>query len=131
MDLWDVFQQGQIADASARAEGARHDAQRAHDTALALQSRLEAKIDHLALITQALWELLRERTSLDDADVEAKMAEIDRRDGRHDGRISGAMTECQACRRPVHSRQRACPYCGVAQYGGMLVERVGKPGPAR
>lgn len=127
LDLWDVFQQAQIADAAGKAEGARYEAQRAQDGAFALERRLEGKVDHLALITQALWELLRERTNLSDADVEAKMAEIDARDGRRDGRITGQMQTCDHCGRPTHSRQRTCLYCGAPVAGGLLVERLPVP----
>src|SRR4051812_2098057 len=77
-------------------------------------ARLEAKVDGLALVSQAMWELLRERNQLSEGDILAKVAEIDGRDGRIDGRIAGALAKCVGCGRDVHSRQRACMYCGTA-----------------
>ncbi|QJR13556.1 hypothetical protein [Usitatibacter palustris] len=112
-DLWDVFQQGQIEAASAAAGSARDTALNAHEKVQREVHRLEAKIDGLALVSQALWELVRQHTSLTDADIQAKVAEIDARDGRIDGRLTGKVGVCVACNRPTHSRQSACMYCGA------------------
>lgn len=112
MDLWDVYQQGQIAAATATADSARQSAEHTYERTYREISRLEAKIDGLSLISQALWELVRERTQLDDQDMLAKVKEIDARDGRVDGRITGLPGECAQCNRPTHSRQSACMYCG-------------------
>jgi hypothetical protein len=85
--------------------------------------RLEAKIDRLALISQALWELVRAKADLCDKDIEARIAEIDARDGRIDGRITGRPANCPKCARPVHTRHRVCLYCGAAVHDGHLVEK--------
>jgi len=113
-DLWDVYQQGQIESASATADLAHSAVLNAEDRAKRQIARLESKIDGLALVSQALWELVRERTNLTDEDIRAKMSEIDQRDGRVDGRLLGGPTACKGCGRPVHSRQSTCMYCGSA-----------------
>ena len=113
MDLWDLYQHGEIAAARARAGDAHDTALGAHERVLRESRRLEAKIDGLALLSQALWELVREHTTLSEADLRAKVAEIDARDGRIDGRITGTSTNCVSCERPTHSRQSACMYCGT------------------
>jgi hypothetical protein len=113
VDIWDVFQQGQIEAASSAAGAARDTALNAHEKVQREVHRLESKIDGLALVSQALWELVREHTSLTDADIRAKIGEIDARDGRVDGRISGMASACAKCNRPIHSRQSACMYCGA------------------
>jgi hypothetical protein len=122
-DLWDVYQQGQIASATDTAESAKRDAThtdaRLHQEVL----RLESKIDGLALICQALVEILRDSGGVSEAAMEAKMKEIDDRDGRSDGRIAGHPTECPSCHRPAHTRQRVCMYCSAPIPGGMLVQR--------
>lgn len=113
-DFWDAFQQGQINSISSTADAAKRDV--AH-TAGRLQGevvRLEAKIDKLALVSQALWELIRENTKLSDGDIERKIEEIDIRDGRKDGRMSGKPASCPKCNRPAHTRNRVCPFCGTA-----------------
>jgi hypothetical protein len=113
VDLWDVFQQGQIEAASASANLAQTTALNAEDRVKCEIGRLEAKIDGLALVSQALWELVRERTNLTDHDIRAKVAEIDARDGRADGRLLGVPTECKRCGRSAHTRQTTCMYCGT------------------
>ena len=123
MDLWDVYQHAQIASATATADSARHSAERTHEKTSREISRLEAKIDGLSLISQALWELIRERTQLSDHDIIAKVKEIDARDGRVDGRISGVPGQCSHCSRPTHSRQSACMYCGTPISRSHVFER--------
>lgn len=122
-DIWNVYQQGQIGSAAGTAETAKRDA--AHTGARLHQEvlRLESKIDGLALICQALVEILRDRGGVAEADIEAEMREIDDRDGRADGKIGGKPTVCPRCRRPAHTRQRVCMYCSTPGRSGMLVER--------
>jgi len=112
VDLWDVFQQGQIEAARSAAGSARDTALNAQEKVQREIHRLEAKVDGLALLSQALWELVREHTKLTDADIGAKVSEIDARDGRIDGRFTGPPGTCAKCNRPIHSRQAACMYCG-------------------
>ena len=114
VDFWDVFQQGQIEAASASAQLAQSTALNAEDRAKREIARLESKIDGLALVSQALWELVRERTGLTDDDIRARIEEIDARDGRSDGRLLGGPTTCKGCGRSAHTRQVACMYCGTA-----------------
>jgi len=122
-DLWDIVQQGQISQAKTTAEFARQDsannAERLHKEV----QRLEARMDRLSIITQALWELINEKTSLTESDIEAKITDIDIRDGRKDGKITGRPTSCPKCARPAHTRQRTCPYCGEALSKGHIVEK--------
>jgi hypothetical protein len=123
VDLWDIFQQGQIEAARAAAGSARDTALNAQEKVQREIHRLESKIDGLALISQALWELIRQHTSLTDADIRAKVAEIDARDGRIDGRITGTPGSCAKCNRPTHSRQVSCMYCGEPIDKGHVFER--------
>lgn len=122
-ELWDVYQQGKIESVTHTAESAKRDGT---ETAARLHSevlRLESKIDGLALIAQALVEILRDRGGVSEADIEAKIMEIDERDGRSDGRISGQSVECPSCHRLGHTRQRVCMYCSTPLPSSMLVER--------
>ena len=122
-DIWDIFQQEGIQTAAANAEIARrdvrHTAARVHADVL----RLDSKVDGLALICQALWEVVREKTDLREEDIERKIREIDLRDGRKDGRMMGRPIACPGCNRPTHTRQRVCMYCGSALRDGRLVEK--------
>jgi len=123
-DLWDVFQHGKIAAASGAAEDAKRDARHADTRLHAEVLRLESKIDGLALICQALFEILRDKGGVTQDEVDARMKEIDLRDGRADGRIRGQPTKCPQCKRIAHTRQRVCMYCSAPILGGMLAERT-------
>ncbi len=113
-DLFDVFQQGLIANAQNVAKSARQDAIAASDRVHFEVQRLEAKIDGLSLICEALWEMLKEQNALSDEDIHNRIAQIDLRDGRRDGRISGVPAKCPNCARPGHTRLASCMYCGTA-----------------
>ncbi|MBL8520161.1 MAG: hypothetical protein JNK75_05765 [Betaproteobacteria bacterium] len=112
MDLFDLYQQKRIWDAEAKADNAGRDAAHASERVATEVRRLEAKIDGLALICEALWELLRERTQLTDDDIRKKMQEIDLRDGVADGKITSVATECRKCQRKTFTRNPVCMYCG-------------------
>ena len=75
-------------------------------------ARLESKIDGLALMTQALWEIIRDETHLSDDQIMRKVAEIDSRDGNRDGKMGGKPVKCPNCDRHGHTRQKVCMYCG-------------------
>lgn len=122
-DLFDVFQQGQIAQAQANASSAKDDASRTGNRLVSETQRLESKIDGLALICQALIEILRDTGGVSESTIEKKIREIDLRDGKADGRIIGKPLECPQCRRPAHTRQKVCMYCGTLIKNGMLVEK--------
>jgi len=114
--LFDLYQQGQIADANDAARRAHSKVASTSDDLSLLRRRVET----LALTSQALWELLRERAQLTDQQLLDKMREIDARDGRADGVISRSTANCPACARPNGSNVRKCIYCG----GDMPVTHV-------
>jgi len=122
-DLWDAYQQGQIDDVTSTADAAKRDAKHTDARLHAEVLRLESKIDALALICQALFEILRDKGGITQTEVEAKIKEIDLKDGHQDGRIQGRPTTCPKCHRPAHTRQQVCMYCSAPILGGMLVER--------
>ena len=73
---------------------------------------LEDRVERLCLLNQALWELLRERLHLTDADLAAMAQTVDLRDGIADGKISSAAVRCPSCQRVCNSRHAQCLYCG-------------------
>lgn len=120
MDDWlfDIGQTRAIADARGDAASARSQAE-----SLVLRvTALETRADRTGLVCQALWELIRERTELTDADVYARMQEIDARDGQVDGRIRYAVSNCPNCNRPRSRKHAKCIYCGAALARENLVE---------
>ncbi|HVE16251.1 MAG TPA: hypothetical protein VNB29_05915 [Chthoniobacterales bacterium] len=74
--------------------------------------RLESRLDRLALASQAMWELLRERTDLTEDDILARIMEVDLRDGQADDKMSGRAVTCTSCGRKINSAHRSCIYCG-------------------
>jgi hypothetical protein len=96
---------------------AAHEAQRATDRAARLENeltQLRRKVDRFALTAQAMWELIKEKTELNEQDLVKRMDEIDLRDGTQDGKIGTEVIECPECKRPVSSARDVCMYCGAA-----------------
>ena len=73
---------------------------------------LEQQVQRLMLLNQALWELLRDRLQLTDADLERMAHEVDMRDGVEDGRMTDTAVRCPTCGRVSSSKHWRCLYCG-------------------
>lgn len=69
-------------------------------------------VERLALLNQALWELIRTKLSLTDDDLEQMARQVDLRDGREDGQITAIAVQCPSCRRICNSKHDRCLYCG-------------------
>jgi hypothetical protein len=82
---------------------------------------LAAQVERLSLLNQAMWELLRDKLGLTDADLERLAAEIDLRDGKSDGKITTTPVRCPSCSRVNNSRHGQCMYCGTL-FAKMLFE---------
>jgi hypothetical protein len=74
---------------------------------------LQARVDRLSMVCQAMWELLRDKTKLTDEDVIKQMQQIDLRDGVADGKMTRQTLVCPECGRNVSSRREQCLYCGT------------------
>ena len=102
---------------------AQVDAQHARDVAResAMSSdKTRKNTERLYLVVQAMWELLKDKAGLTDADLDAKVQEIDMRDGRLDGQDSTqtAPLACRHCGRTILSGQAQCSWCGTQAEGG-------------
>ena len=102
---------------------AQVDAQHARDVAResAMSSNKTRKnTERLYLVVQAMWELLKDKAGLTDADLDAKVQEIDMRDGRLDGQDSTQTDPltCRQCGRTILSGQAQCSWCGTQAEGG-------------
>ena len=92
---------------------AQVDAQHARDVAResAMSSdKTRKNTERLYLVVQAMWELLKDKAGLTDADLDAKVQEIDMRDGRLDGQDSTQTDPltCRQCGRTILSGQAQC-----------------------
>jgi hypothetical protein len=74
---------------------------------------LEHQVRRLALMNQALWELIRNRLGLTDGDLEKIVREVDLRDGVEDGAVTNTPLRCPQCGRISNSRHWKCLYCGL------------------
>ena len=74
---------------------------------------LELRLNKLELIVEALWEILKKETNLQEADLMELIAEIDLQDGRFDGKKAKIPTiQCARCNRINSKRHSKCLYCG-------------------
>lgn len=89
-------------------DSARQSAADAKDAARDVEERL----NQLALINMALWSLLKEKTSLTDEDLIARVQEIDVSDGQLDGKVHVALAHCPRCEQTLSKKHRRCLYCG-------------------
>jgi hypothetical protein len=107
--LWEIHQQSKIASAERSAERAESKVGRYADEV----SRIGRHVDRLSLACQAMWELLRDHSDLTEEHIEAKILEIDGRDGQLDGKIGTQLCDCPDCGRPTNSRRSSCVMCGA------------------
>lgn len=101
--IWHLQQQSQIDEAKTDA------AQAANRVA-----ELEASLQRMTLVSQALWELLRDHFEIPEQELLDKINEIDLRDGVLDQRITPKVSPCPKCGRPVSAKNSSCYYCGAA-----------------
>jgi hypothetical protein len=73
---------------------------------------LERRLDRAELINRAIWDIIAKSTNLTEADLEARIKEIDMRDGVADGKITVVPLRCPTCKRVSSSKHWKCLYCG-------------------
>lgn len=118
--LIDLYLNQRVSQVEATAEAAK-------DTAKQLRHEindLKRKCDALTITSQALWEILRNKAGMTDAMILEKMQEIDLRDGRADGKISGRVVRCPRCGRSSNANRKLCLYCGTSMPVGNVFEIV-------
>ncbi len=70
-------------------------------------------VERLLMISEALWTILKEQHGYDDNELIRRIAEIDLRDGRLDGKLSKeAPGQCPHCNRTLVKKRPYCMYCG-------------------
>lgn len=72
-------------------------------------------VERILMITEALWGILKEKHGYQDQELINRVTEIDRRDGKLDGRVApGPPPSCPKCGRTLERRRPFCLYCGQA-----------------
>lgn len=122
--MWNLLQLGRVEQAKWDAADAKISAQEAQLDAKQLQSKvrvLELQCERLTLAAMAMAEILRDRLGVTEYEIEAKLTEIDLRDGRLDGQFSPKPEPCQKCRQTNAASRRHCLYCGAALTSSSLL----------
>lgn len=109
MDIWDISQEAQINDVRRETSRAQNSANEAKSELAAMQRQL----DHLTLLCQSMWEVLREETGITEEQFRAKINEIDIRDGKADGKINPQVFPCPSCGANCNSARQRCTMCGA------------------
>ena len=72
---------------------------------------VDARIDRLLLVVEAMWTLLRE-SGYTDEQLKAAIDQLDGADGTADGRRSRAPRPCPKCNSMVEAVRSSCAICG-------------------
>jgi len=107
--MWDIFQEIQLNDLRSQ-QHATDISQRRTDGDL---TDLVRQVRKIALVNQALYELLKEKTGITDAELRKKIDEIDQRDGAADGKLSPKPVICPKCGATVTAGALSCQGCGA------------------
>lgn len=116
--MWNAYseaiQNQKISDAKEAAGDAKRDAQ----NAMMRLRKAELQVEKLLVITEALWQIAKATSNLEDADLKTMVADIaEFRSGE------GALTEalkCGGCQRPVPHSKDKCIYCGQQVERGLF-----------
>ena len=105
-----------MGDAKKRADYAVEKTLDLEDSSYSLQRHVAV----MALANQALYEILRDRLGISEEEVMYRMAEIDGRDGRKDGKMGARVISCRRCNHKVSTARQRCLYCAELVVEGPL-----------
>ena len=117
MSIWNLVQQVQIENLKNRQTSGESEAERAASRTRALGAEIDSRIERLALLTEAMWELMAGRSGLTPEDLATRVRELDLRGGHEDGKrgpSEAAQIRCQSCGAVVPSGKTVCQFCGAA-----------------
>jgi len=96
-----------------------------YQRAMALDhAELVKRVDRLALVCQALWSLLQERTDLTDDDLTTRITEMDLKDGALDGKYEKPVDKCPKCGSGMSKRFQRCLFCGEKAASGGVFDNL-------
>jgi len=107
--MWDIFQEIQLNDLRAQQHSADSSQRRADDDL----AELARQVRKIALVNQALYELLKEKTGISYEELRRKIDDIDRRDGVLDGKLLPKPVVCPKCGTMVTAGALSCQNCGA------------------
>jgi len=78
---------------------------------------LNARIDRLTLVNEAMWSLLQDASNMTDAHLAERVAQLDESDGHTDGSYKPAPSRCGECDAAIGRGRRNCLFCGESAMG--------------
>ncbi len=113
--LWELFQTSHIERSRSLSLEAQCTARETQGNVRQLQSKvrvLEQQCERLNLAAMAMAEILRDRLGVTEKEIEAKLTEIDLRDGQLDEKVRPSLLSCSKCQRTNAANRQRCLYCG-------------------
>lgn len=107
--MWDIYQEIRLNDLRAQ----QGDTKSSLKSASADIDDLNRHVRKLALVSQALYELLKESTGITDEDLRRRIEMIDKRDGAVNGRLDAAPLKCPKCGGAITAGGLSCKSCGA------------------
>ena len=77
---------------------------------------IDQRVDRLALLCEAMWELLQEETDISKEDLQKKVLELDEEDGRRNFRRQRVAQDCE-CGAKIPPTRLSCQFCGAPPAG--------------
>jgi hypothetical protein len=117
MTMWNLVQQLQIDSLRKRQSSGESRSDSLEARLRWRDAGLDDKLEHLLLVSEAMWELLSERAGVTEAELAAKILEIDARDGKVDGKHGvsedAPLVHCASCQAVVPRGMLKCQFCGA------------------
>jgi hypothetical protein len=121
---WDAYQQYQIYKLNKTTDAVKDVVAQDIAGAKSTIDRLERKLDQLALLSRAMYELLQESTGMTNEQLAAKVSEIDLRDGKADGKVTPPQRLCPQCDSMICATFNRCLFCGYEDPAGDPFSKV-------
>lgn len=104
---------GVTGDDNSRSEPAANAAMSEARNARTEVQALRFDVERLLMITEALWEILKQEHGYTNDSLLKLVNQIDMRDGRLDGKVENQPpSQCPRCHRTLMRHQSKCLYCG-------------------
>jgi len=115
--IWDLLGQLQSERQRARRIGGESNVERFESHARMPDAETTERVARLMLVTEAIWELLSERSGVTLADLADRLRRIDARDGRLDGKhgvpADQPRIHCARCGAVLPVGKMICQFCGT------------------
>ncbi len=123
MDVFDIYQHHRIRQTDKRVSANESNAEFRHRHNRDDIDQMDARVDRLALITEAVWQLLAEKGGLTEDDLAERIRHLDSLDGKEDGRRQPMASNCD-CGAKVNPKSEICQFCGTEVLNRSMFDSV-------